>query len=76
MASKAQNGKLSRRFTVRFSEANMARLHAYTTQLQQKSSNRVTYSQALARLIEALPSRSLSASTARGRKRKQGSSGK
>jgi len=54
----------------------MARLHAYTTQLQQKSSNRVTYSQALARLVEALPSRSSSASTARGRKRKQGSSGK
>ena len=59
MPKKAQpkNGKLTQRFTVRLSDSNMAKLHSYATKQALKSGSQVSYSRAIAMMIEGLPSR-------------------
>jgi predicted transcriptional regulator len=61
MPKVTDNGDLkSHRFTVRFTDTSMARLHAYTMRLQQKR-GRVSYSEALATLVETIPASKLDA---------------
>ncbi len=55
MPKVTENGDLkSHRFTVRFTDTSMAKLHAYTMRLQQKR-GRVSYSEALATLVDTIP---------------------
>jgi hypothetical protein len=55
MPKKAENGKLTERFTVRLSQKNMSKLHAYSTRQALRTGEQVSYSRAIAMLIEGLP---------------------
>jgi hypothetical protein len=77
MPKLTDNGDLkSHRFTVRFTEPMVAKLAAYTTRLQQKRGGaRVSFSEALATLVEGIPASKLDAETLKASSNPRGKRG-